>query len=72
MESDDDCESEEDTMELDADQDDDSQVLRRQDDDDEVKKNNSKSTFKPLNKDKTLQSLRLTKKNKKCAGSRTT
>ena len=72
MESDDDCEPEEDTMEFDADQDDENQVLRRQDDDDEVKKNNSKAAFKPLNKDKALQSLRLTKKNKKCAWSRTT
>ena len=65
VESDDDCEPEEDTMQLDADQDDENQVLRRQDDDDEVKKNNSKAAFKPLNKDKALQSLRLTKKNKK-------
>ena len=55
-------------MELDVDEDDENQVLCRQDDDDEVKKNNSKPTFETLNKDKSLQSLKLTKKHKKING----
>jgi hypothetical protein len=53
------------TMDMDVDEGEGSQVLRRLADDDEVKKNNSKPTHKPYNNEKALQSLRLTKKNKK-------
>jgi hypothetical protein len=52
-------------QDMDVDDGDDSQLGGRLEDDEEVNQNNNKSSHKPINKNKTLQSLRLTKNKKK-------